>query len=1367
MAEDFIDEEGNSRQWIDGDTIEGVGNRDVRIQGLNAPETNKVIRRDGKLRFVQGQLGADETTEAIARIAKEGGYNKIVDTGLDSFGRDVARIENAEGGDLTNALYKSGAIQENIFTDSEGIRAAQQGRLQEQLKGKRDYQNIIHEELGEIQQMPVLFKESANNEKEYLDSVMQTIALQKGYDLTTEEDYKAAYDAALDGNYDTRSLPFNAIDFSYGDRDMTGVAYNQFTESWNTGWKGMATALAGFAELAGVGLGIEDLERWGATEVELAKDDLSNAPILRNLDFRDVDGLWDGWQYLTNNMAMSAPYLITLSAGHLLSPVTFGASLPIAYGSMVGVHSGNVWNDIEGPKGQKEAAGALVAGTAMAVMDRLGMQGILAPSKLLTSSGRLEVAKQLKKQSRKVIRVRGKPDRIVQMTTKEALAEVEKVSKSVIKGAIQGMGNFASDHINRGSLIKNVLKGAGRGGLTEAVTEAAQEGTGYIASKGMSEGGLNQNFNPNEFSNLLASAAVAGGSLGASFGAAGSAVEAGDRYAMSKGLMLGRVDKLNPYDQISQELGRQGAVYDITRDLKRKTFKKQGGRLGADYATKGEQQRGSLWDKIKNPTKYLPELYRAAATTAFRPELLRRSAAARKLYGLVGQPLGRLYSGRDVGAQEQKLRADLLNQLNAQRIFKRFGLPDRVSSSNRISDMIRRFAAAKGDRDALIDDQEVMENYDSILTTINELQTYMEMDYNMRNDTYLGQGDGRTNLLFENWLDTQGWDWKKVRDNRDAWFKWMRGVKDSSGKQAYTEAEIEEMYNKISNNEDVTDFSIVEGVSYVPGSVKGDATKNLSSIPGYEQFANTDILQNLINRADQTAKYKAYTEYFGEGGKYLDQLYSEMKNEGLTDDEIAEVAYHTKSIIDAGTGNYKPIKNRKIANLQRAGAFYASTVGLPLAAFSSIPEFIMILWQGRGSADVKRGINSATGELVEIFKGVVNMKQNPALKTQPNLPIYRQSVQDLIDAGLFPDDATVATRYGLGETDISKAWWQKQFFKFTGIAGITQLQRSIAAAAVAGFVSDRIKILLANESNLNAKISMSKWNAAEKGSPVLNVKTKRQPYNQDQLEVYRQLANLGMDVDEFIRIQKKYTNTDKNSQGKTLFDRLIKMNPNDPEIAADMDFIQEQMETVTWYFVNDRVQNPQAYNRPLFFQDPHFQLFVQFNGFISTFTANIVPKLWNDYLKNGSPRMQYNTFALICVMTATAGAAQWLKDYLKFGGSTPYLSNEQLVQRALMNSGVLGTSERILNAAFPLYADRDEGIAGRIFGETVGGAPTARLGFTAGRLIKEIGEGDYEGSLRAGTKMIPGVAPVTPVRNAITDLMQGQLPTKWPFNQGE
>jgi hypothetical protein len=177
-------------------------------------------------------------------------------------------------------------------------------------------------------------------------------------------------------------------------------------------------------------------------------------------------------------------------------------------------------------------------------------------------------------------------------------------------------------------------------------------------------------------------------------------------------------------------------------------------------------------------------------------------------------------------------------------------------------------------------------------------------------------------------------------------------------------------------------------------------------------------------------------------------------------------------------------------------------------------------------------------------------------------------------------------------------------------------------------------------------------------------------------------------------------------------------------------------------------------------------LFVQFNGFISTFTANIVPKLWNDYLKNGSPRMKYNTFAMIVTMMAVAGGSQWLKDFIKFGGSTPYLNDAQLLQRALQSSGLLGTGERLLQGALPLYRSRDEGITDRLFGETVGGSPTIRSLGTAFKAIGALGKGETERAAGHATKLIPGVGPITPIRNIITDLVHGNTPEPYP-NKGE
>jgi len=1324
MANTFTGSDGKSYRWIDADTFTD-GAESYRVEGYNAPETAKVFEdKDVGLRFKQGQIGGEETTKAVERIVESGGFNIIEDLGYkDSFGRKRIRLKNELGDDLTNTLYYTGAISPNLFTDEEGLQSIERGRLDEFLSGKRGYDDIINEELGEVQNRPITFKTAALNEKDYLNAVISTIAEQQGLDLSNEDDLRTARGYAQDANYDMRSIPFYGVEFRSKDRTLENVAYNQVGTAWRQGWKGMSTGLAGFAELIGVSLGSETIEQWGADAVENAKEDLENAPDLRTVDYKDVDGIWTAWEYMANNVAMSAPYLITLTAGTLAAPVTGGASAVVAYGATGASYAGQVWNDIQGPKGRSEAAGSILAGTSMAVLDRLGLAGIMKPSALLTKQGRLEVAKALKAKN---------PG----MTSAQALERINVATKAEVKGIIEGMGNFASDNINNSNLMRNILVSSGRGALTESITEAAQEGIGYSASAAMSEGGLKENFNPNEFTNLLISSGIAGGTLGAGFSSAGQVIEAGDRYAMSKGLMLGSNNKLNEYDRLSMDVGATGSVEQILKGLSENTKNKDPDNTNANAVVNlsrlGQSNRGTLWDKVKNAPKYLPELYRAAATTAFRPEILRRSEAARKLYALVGQPLGRLYSGRDVQAREAEVRSNMLSIINPKRTFKRFGLRDNVSNSKKISDMLRRYVNANGDVNKLQNDTEVMNNLDAIRTTINELEAFSQADYDNKNNTYLSQKEGRTNLnktpLW--WFKHQSWDWKKVRQNRTEWFAWMRkNAVDENGKPSYTEAELEVLYNKISNNEPATDFSLVEGIEFMPGSTKG-RIDDISSKPGFEKFANTNILQNMVNATNQTAKYVAYTEYFGAGGKYLDELFADMEND-LSREEIAELAYHTKNIIDAGTGNFKPIRNRTLASLQNIAAFYSALVGLPLSAISSFPEFAMILYQGRGGKDVENGINSAVGEVKDIFKRIATMKVDERLTNVPMLEIDNKAQQRLTQSGLFNDDAAIATRLGLGETDVSKAWWQKQFYKWSGIAGITQLQRAIAAASVTGFVSDRIRILSAKPDDAN--------------------------YNQDQLDIYIQLKNLGMDVDKMIEVFKKYNNQEA-------FDTF---SDDNPATQADYEFIDDQMSTVTWYFVNDRVQNPQAFNRPLFFQDPHYQMFVQFNGFISTFTANIVPKLWNDYLKNGSPKMQYNTFAMMITMMAFAGGSQWLKDYIKFGQSTPYLNNPQLLQRALQSSGLLGTGERVLQFGLPLYKSKDQSIVDRLFGETIGSSPGIRNVITGTKAITALGEGETERAVGHATKLIPAVGPITPIRNTINDLIHGRKPDPYPFKENE
>ena len=1326
----FKGADGKSYRWIDADTFTD-GNKSYRIQGYNAPEKQKVFKDDEDLpRFKAGQLGGIETQRAVEKIVAEGGFNNIEFSGkTDSFGRERVKLLDQDGNDLTNALYKSGAVDINLFTDEEGLQAAERGKFLKEIGAKGEFDHIIEDELSEIQNKPLQFKDNAINEQEYLDGVVQTIALQQGLNLADEEDYRTAMSYALDANYDMRSIPFSGIDFRAQDRTKEGVAYNQTTEAWNQGWRGMGAGLAGFAELIGVTLGSEEIETWGRNKVDDAKADLLSAPIIRNLDYRDVDSIWDGLDFMINNTAMSAPYMTTLVAGGLLAPVTGGASAVIAYSSTGASYAGQVWNDIEGEKGRAEAVGSIMAGTAMAVLDRLAMSAFMKPSELLTKAGRQALAEGISATKN--------------VTLDQAKRMILNATKAETKALISGLNNFAADNINNSQIMRELLKASGRGFLAEGVTEMAQEGLGYSASTAMSEGRFKENFNPNEFTNLLLQAGIAGGTIGGSLGVAGATIEAGDRYAMQKGYMLGDISKVNPYDKvmidfndqrtsISDIAGEASAATEGYEMVSSQSITKQ--RAGA-----GKTARGSFMDKLKDPTKY-PELTRTSATSAFRPEDLRLSSALRKLYALVGQPFGKLYSGRDVQAEESAIKGQLSSIFDPVGVFKRFGFKDNLTNSTRISNMIREvYPKLQFTRDRNTGeivsytipkgtqlDKELVTYMDAIVETIKDLDMLNEREFEYRNMAYTNQDLGRLEtgkgLDFDRsgWLNRGVFDWKKVRNNREAWYKWMRENTDYGKPE--NKVALDDLYNRVSNNENATDFSIVEGVEYVPGRTKEGL--DLASVPGFEEFANTDIIQNALNSVGETSKYYAYTTYFGAGGKHIDYFLNEAKKDGVSDETLNHIAYFTKSIIDAGTGNYNPIKNRKLAFMQRQAAFYSAMVGLPLAMISSVPEFVMAVWQAKDMRDVRNAVVAATGELKNIMQNVSAMEIHGALFNVPRAHIDNKAQKRLTKIGHLRDSAGVATRLGMGETDITTAWWQKNFYKWVGIAGITNFQRCISAALATSFISDRVRMLAANlDENGNIDIDA---------------------LSQEKLDVYLQLRNLGMDVEGIVGMFNKYNGNQK------MFDAYMD-DEYDANINADSRFIDDQLNTAIWYFVNDRVQNPQAYNRPLFFQDPRFQLIVQFNGFLSTFTANIIPRLWKDYVAKGSPRMQYNTFAMVVTLMAFAGASQWLKDFIKFGGSTPYLNDYQLLQRAIQSAGLLGTGERVLQMGLPMYQSRDQGLVERLFGETVGGAPTLRNIGTGVKAIQALGQGETERAVNHGLKLVPGVGTTPVGRNWIND----------------
>ena len=87
----------------------------------------------------------------------------------------------------------------------------------------------------------------------------------------------------------------------------------------------------------------------------------------------------------------------------------------------------------------------------------------------------------------------------------------------------------------------------------------------------------------------------------------------------------------------------------------------------------------------------------------------------------------------------------------------------------------------------------------------------------------------------------------------------------------------------------------------------------------------------------------------------------------------------------------------------------------------------------------------------------------------------------------------------------------------------------------------------------------------------------------------------------------------------------------------------------------------------------------------------------------------------------------------------------------------------MLQAALPLYKSRDENLVDRLFGETVGGSPMVRNLITGGKSLGALGEGKTERALGQATKLIPGVGPITPIRNVINQFIHGKTIDPYPL----
>jgi len=1250
----------------DGDTIVNklTGER-IRFADYNAGELSRIGEFD---EYHAGSFTGQAEKDAVNKVIKEENFYRLEDAKgdqyktnkkgekLDKYDRPVKDLFNDRGESLSDYLNRERVVDVNAYTT----------QRQSLLRRLGEFADWTKEKDGET------YLTSGDRARELVDSVIKPINPRKVEVIGTldevfrgsgeEEDLiksslnelnaellittdpvrraelKAEISASkehLTHSINTQPLALGLSTFPRaskykGSPGFWGEQVNAAEKSYHM----LSNTMGGFIAWSGDALNNEALENWGDDWALETNQDLMEAGY--TTDFWSVRNPYDALRFVTTSIVQYAPQLGAIwaaSKAGAIAGVPFGPG-----GAAVGAITGGVGAGFvlavssvyQGqPEGEKDPMMAAVISLPIAVADKLGL-GKLASSRFLT-----EEANFLTKEGKEkwidwaVDQTRRDKGKFVKKWTRE---EAEEYLKRGIKEVLEESAGFLQDTANAQLFARKTFKDialqASKSGATEMFTEGLQQ----VIEEGGLAATTSIDFDMEQTLYNTIEASAVGGVLGASFNLPFSIKEA-EKYNEVIWSQL-------PEDQAKRsDLSRWEQQQTEYHEGKKQTKMSVVKRSLFDFNKGGQKEFKSLeaLEENANSSSVIRDFVSALGNPkrfvqAFRGFLSdhyqKKNGKANIFIQQIGDLIGHIniLGGTTVTAEFRALDS----------VWNKF-LPSRADLSKNIGikekDLYRYLRMDENTlRESGLPEVSV-EGILRIKERLAELGAEIQKEIGKR-ELKLGQAKKYFNLSYKKGESNDDWadkffqgdiflsplniNHKKVNEN----FRQLISQEEREDTQSTLSPEqVDTIMNEIySNNLSMESRNLLDqlGVFY-----KEKYLDYLSQNP-YEDM--TSFIRSL-------AKDVVFQSRFGKNGEVLADLLEKSHRAGeISEQQKYDFAAQLSDYLKMNKGTYKPIKNKIWRRIQDNLLFFGTITYMDFNFFANMAEMA----NGLIGLTPKQMMKYIRTTGVTFAKQVgVDMRRAAALtgavKDKTKREIDDPAIKRGVIAGTIAPRGTISYLEGVDTSHPAYQKFLNWFWTWNQVESQTNAGRAGRGA-------------LAWENISKAIFTVSQ--------EVNGIVTGKSRSARDDLIYW------GLDPDRMVALFKKahmdipeeafLSGEIDNENSINLF-----LNP------AEVEEMKEAYQVGLINFTDEFMVRPEPGSTPKWIEDPRFALFTQFKRFISHFTANVIPRVWNGYIKSGKPAMTRQVFTVIMSAYAIAFLSQMIKDTIVYGGTPPWMEDDE------------------------------------------------------------------------------------------------------------